>query len=228
MSANGEGAKKMSISEIPRRVDSQLHSFSSTPQPQPIASPPDHDRARIDIAPEEVLGSSDRLSSSTDNIIYVSDDTASDRADASSHEPCTASPSSVQTAVQSLECTGSTGNISKWPKCLHATVKSTFIASFLALDYHKTSKYDDKREATPRSISLMADETQANQSARLFSIGLAGCSTVIFLWTSRDTTSMATPGPAILQVVSPLPGDRSEDPASTLTSREHSVEIETE
>ncbi|KAH8712369.1 hypothetical protein HC256_005563 [Beauveria bassiana] len=215
MSANGEGAKTTSTSEMPRRVDSQLHSLSSISQPQPMPSPPDHDRTGVDITPEASPGPSQRLPSSTDDVIHVSDDTTSDRADALSHERCATSPPLVQTVVQSLE---DTGNISTTTH-----------------DCDQTSKYQDKREVTPRPLLPTPGETQANQSAGLSSAELAGCSTVVSPSTSQNTASMPTPMPAISRAMSPSLGSQSRDivstqisPTSMSAAHEGTVETENE
>lgn len=57
--------------------------------------------------------------------------------------------------------------------------RPSLIVSFLAHDCDQTSKYEDKREATRRSILPTPDETQANQSAGFSSAELAGCSNVL-------------------------------------------------
>ncbi|KAM3553101.1 hypothetical protein MY1884_006863 [Beauveria asiatica] len=161
-----------------------------------MPSSPDHDCTRDGMIAEESPGPLQSLLSSTDEVIHASDDRASDRADATSRESCAASPHSVKTVVQSLEDTGNMGTTTPH-------------------DCDQTSKYEDKREATHRSMLPRPDETQANQSAGLSSVELAGCSSVVSPSTSRLAASMATRGPAILPVINPLPESRSEDPVST-------------
>ncbi|XWW94495.1 hypothetical protein V2A60_002438 [Cordyceps javanica] len=94
-------------SSRPRGVDGQSH-IRPLPQPKSSPLPPNYSRGMIGVS-KGSPDASPRLASSRDDVVYISDDAASDAND-TSHERFDESLPSIQAIVQSLEDPEKMGN----------------------------------------------------------------------------------------------------------------------
>ncbi|OAA33888.1 myb family transcription factor [Beauveria brongniartii RCEF 3172] len=197
MPADDEDTIIISSSEIPQRVDSQLHAHALASLPQRPPSPLDHDRNRVGMTHRESADLSQGLASSKDGSFDVFD-TASDYADTACDESSDETPPSVRAAVRSLEETGNS----------RSTVG----------DNKQTSNFRDKCEPPHRPpSSTPLDLTQINHGARLSFAEPADCLEEAPSSISRIRSPAAsTPASSRLNSLSPEPQVR--DTISTQTS----------
>ncbi|OAA39334.1 myb family transcription factor [Beauveria brongniartii RCEF 3172] len=198
VSADDQGIKKPSSSEIPWCADSQLHSHALAAQTQRLPSPPEHDCTRVRMTLGESPGPSQKLASSKHDSFDVSD-TALGDTDTSCEKSSDETLPSVRTAVRSLEETGK----------MRSTVG----------DSEQTSNSGDVREPShgPLSSTLL-DRSRAYQSAAFSLVKPADCPTRVSSSISRIGSPIAST-PASSRSNSLSPESQVWDAVSTQTSR---------
>lgn len=150
----------------PLCVEAQSQSHTLKPQPKSAPLPQNDKRVMIDL-PKRSPYLSPRPASGRDDVIYISDDAASDINDAS-HEPFGETLPSIQAIMQSLEDAGEISNIGKSPTlCGQLTTATANRKVWQIID-------SSNRHSARMRMKQVADQSTLRRLNRNFSMKAKG------------------------------------------------------